>query len=181
MGYARELANPWGLLLAASAGAVAWAIHLTGWLTFGVGLVVLLGRAAIGRRAKLLPVAPAIEPDSAEEVWLRRFEAVREEFGQNESIDVIGRTLRRFAVRASAIVRVEVAADDEVELARLTDTYTALITRLESTVNGVEDLVGAPDADRRLAEIRVAALQTERATRGWESTQEPNSARLRNG
>ncbi|RLK60109.1 hypothetical protein [Actinokineospora cianjurensis] len=186
MGYARELADPWGLLLAASAAGVAWAIHLPPWMTLGVGVVVLGGKAGIARliQEPEEPPAPAIEPDSAEDVWLRRFQATRAEIDPrfDETMDVLDRALRRFAVRASAIVRVEVAADDVAELTRLTDTYNTLISQLEAVVTAVEDLVGAEDPAEELAEVRVAALRTERATRGWgDAGQEPKSARLRNG
>ncbi|GAA3024113.1 hypothetical protein [Actinokineospora globicatena] len=185
MGYARELADPWGLLLAASAAGVAYAIHLPAWMTVGVAVVVLGGKAGIARLVQEPeePV-PAIEPDSAEDVWLRRFHAARAEFDPrfDETMDVLDRVLRRFAVRASAIVRVDVAADDADELKRLTDTYNTLISQFEAVVTSVEELVGAADPAEELAEVRAAALRTERATRGWgETGQEPKSARLRNG
>ncbi|GAA2989799.1 hypothetical protein [Actinokineospora diospyrosa] len=185
MGYTRELADPWGLLLAASAACVAWAIHLPAWMTVGVGLVVLGGRAGIAHLIREPEVAPpAIEPDSAEDVWLRRFQSVRGEFDPrlDQTLEVLERILRRFAVRASAIVRVDVAADDVDELERLTDTYNTLIGQLETSVSGVEELVGADEVADELDGIKAAALVTERATRGWLGAgQEPNSARLRNG
>ncbi|MBM7771128.1 hypothetical protein JOD54_001332 [Actinokineospora baliensis] len=183
MGYTRELADPWGILLAASAACVAWAIHLPAWMTVGVGLVVLGGRAGIAHVIKEPEVpVPAIEPDSAEDVWLRRFQVARGEFDPRleQTLDLLERILRRFAVRASAIVRVEVAADDVDELERLTTTYNTLISELAAAVSGVEELVGAEEITDELDEIKATALATERATRGW-MDQEPNSARLRNG
>lgn len=86
MKFARELAEPWGLLLAATSAGVAWAVQLPVVAAVGVGVAVLAawaGVAALGgekeppaRAARVLDVAPG----SAEESWLNRAESAAEGF-----------------------------------------------------------------------------------------------------
>lgn len=86
MKFARELAEPWGLLLAATSAGVAWAVQLPVVAALGIGVAVLAARAgaaALGgeqeppqREARVLDVAPG----SAEESWLRRASAAAEGF-----------------------------------------------------------------------------------------------------
>ncbi|WP_439385400.1 hypothetical protein [Amycolatopsis lexingtonensis] len=125
MKFARELAEPWGLLFAATSAGVAWAVQLPVVAAVGVGVAVLAARAGVAaatrekepepREARVLDVAPG----SAEENWLRRAESAAEGFGSlSDSLDagpladrvadmapVVQETLvtlRRLAGRASA-------------------------------------------------------------------------------
>jgi hypothetical protein len=126
MKFARELAEPWGLLLAATSAGVAWAVQLPVAAAVGVGVAVLAARAGVAvlggekaepppREARVLPVAPG----SAEENWLHRAEGAAEGFASlSASLDagplaervadmepVVQETLstlRRLAGRASA-------------------------------------------------------------------------------
>jgi hypothetical protein len=125
MKFARELAEPWALLLAATSAGVAWAVQLPPAASAGVGLAVLAAWAGVSaatrekaperREARVLDV----EPGSAEANWLRRAEGAAEGFGSlSDSLDsgpladrvadmepVVQETLstlRRLAGRASA-------------------------------------------------------------------------------
>jgi hypothetical protein len=125
MKFARELAEPWGLLLAATSAGVAWAVQLPVVASLGVGVAVLAAWAGVAvatrekeperREARVLDVAAA----STEENWLRRAEGAADGFASlSESLDagplaervadmepVVQETLatlRRLAGRASA-------------------------------------------------------------------------------
>ncbi|MEU4518639.1 hypothetical protein AB0F52_07945 [Amycolatopsis sp. NPDC024027] len=126
MKFARELAEPWGLLLAATSAGVAWAVQLPVVAAVGVGVAVLAARAGVAtlggekdepppREARVLDVAPG----SAEENWLHRAEGAAEGFGSLSASLAAGplaervadmepvvretlSTLRRLAGRASA-------------------------------------------------------------------------------
>ncbi|OXM71209.1 hypothetical protein [Amycolatopsis vastitatis] len=86
MKFARELAEPWGLLVAATSAGVAWAVQLPVLAAVGVGVAVLAARAGVAvlggekelpaREARVLDVAPG----SAEESWLNRAESAAEGF-----------------------------------------------------------------------------------------------------
>src|SRR6185369_10287644 len=86
MKFARELAEPWGLLLAATSAGVAWAVQLPVVAAVGVGVAVLAARAGVAvlggekapppREARVLDVAPG----SAEEKWLHRASAAADGF-----------------------------------------------------------------------------------------------------
>ncbi|MGV9359720.1 hypothetical protein [Amycolatopsis sp. NPDC003731] len=125
MKFARELAEPWGLLLAATSAGVAWAVQLPVVAALGVGVAVLAARAgvAVATREKEPPPREArvldVTPGSAEESWLNRASAAAEGFaslsGSLESGPLADRvadmepavqetlsTLRRLAGRASA-------------------------------------------------------------------------------
>jgi hypothetical protein len=125
MRFARELAEPWGLLFATTSAGVAWAVQLPVAAALGVGLAVLAARAGVAvatrepeperREARVLDVTPG----SAEAGWLQRAEHAADGFGSlSASLDagplahrvadmepVIRETLstlRRLAGRASA-------------------------------------------------------------------------------
>ncbi|WP_206784099.1 hypothetical protein [Amycolatopsis sp. MtRt-6] len=86
MKFARELAEPWGLLLAATSAGMAWAVQLPVVAAVGVGVAVLAARAGVAvlsaekepppREARVLDVAPG----SPEANWLRRAEAAADGF-----------------------------------------------------------------------------------------------------
>lgn len=71
--FVDELKDPWGLLLAATAGGAAWAVSVHPVAAGFVGVVVWLAKAGIsalperGSRDR-----PAVTPGSQEEYWLRR-------------------------------------------------------------------------------------------------------------
>ena len=125
MKFARELAEPWGLLVAATSAGVAWAVQLPVVAAVGVGVAVLVARAGVAvlggekepapREARVLDVASG----SAEESWLNRATAAADGFaslsGSLASGPLADRvadmepvveetlsTLRRLAGRASA-------------------------------------------------------------------------------
>src|SRR3954471_19985805 len=125
MKFARELAEPWGLLLAATSAGVAWAVQLPVLVALLIGLAVLTARAGVAslgrepqphrREVRTLDVAAG----SSEENWLRRAEGAADGFESlSESLDagpladrvadmepVVQETLatlRRLAGRASA-------------------------------------------------------------------------------
>ncbi|MFI7117648.1 hypothetical protein [Amycolatopsis sp. NPDC049868] len=126
MRFVRELAEPWGLLLAATSAGAAWAVQLPPLAALGVGVTVLAARAgiAVATRPKPLPEPeerplPDVEPGSPEADWVRRAEAAADGFRSisasldtgpladrvadmepvvRETVD----TLRRLAARASA-------------------------------------------------------------------------------
>ncbi|MBE1580992.1 hypothetical protein ACFORH_25550 [Amycolatopsis roodepoortensis] len=138
MRFVRELAEPWGLLLAATSTGAAWAVQLPVLAALGVGVTVLAARAGVAAatRPKPLPEPedrplPDVEPGSPEADWLRRAEAAADGFGSisasldtgpladrvadmepvvRETVD----TLRRLAARASAtgkaLARVDLGA-----------------------------------------------------------------------
>ncbi|MFB9690395.1 hypothetical protein [Amycolatopsis plumensis] len=86
MKFARELAEPWGLLLAATSAGVAWAVQLPVVAAVGVGVAVLAARAgvAVATREKEPPPRearlPDVTPGSAEETWLHRASAAADGF-----------------------------------------------------------------------------------------------------
>jgi hypothetical protein len=125
MKFTRELAEPWGLLLAATSAGVAWAVQLPVVASLGVGVAVLAAWAGVAvatrekeperREARVLDVAAG----SAEANWLGRAEGAADGFASlSESLDtgpladrvadmepVVQETLatlRRLAGRASA-------------------------------------------------------------------------------
>jgi hypothetical protein len=125
MKFARELAEPWGLLFAATSAGVAWAVQLPVVAALGVGLAVLAARAGVAvatrekepeqREARVLDVTPG----SPEAEWLQRAEHAADGFvslsgslGAGPLADRVAdmepvveetlSTLRRLAGRASA-------------------------------------------------------------------------------
>lgn len=94
MKFARELAEPWGLLLAATSAGVAWAVQLPVLVAVLIGLAVLAARAGVAslgrepvlerREARVLDVTPG----SAEDGWVRRAEGAADGFvSLSESLD----------------------------------------------------------------------------------------------
>jgi pimeloyl-ACP methyl ester carboxylesterase len=121
MRFLRELAEPWGVLLAATSAGAAWAVQLPVAAAAGVGAVVLVSKAAIAAwqsRDDKGPEPPQIEPRSEEAKWVRRAEDAADDFdslsrslspgpladqvkGMESSVDETLETLRRLAGRAS--------------------------------------------------------------------------------
>lgn len=86
MKFARELAEPWGLLLAATSAGVAWAVQLPVVASVGVGAAVLAAWAgvAVATREKEPPAREVrvldVTAGSAEDNWLRRAESAADGF-----------------------------------------------------------------------------------------------------
>jgi hypothetical protein len=125
MKFARELAEPWGLLLAATSAGVAWAVQLPVVASAGVGVAVLAVWAGVAAATREKEPAPRearvldVVPGSAEDDWLRRASAAAEGFASLSGSLAAGpladrvadmepvvqetlSTLRRLAGRASA-------------------------------------------------------------------------------
>lgn len=145
MRFLRELAEPWGVLLAATAGGAAWAVQLPIAAAAGVGGIVLVAKAAIAtwqRRDDARPEPPRIEPRSDEASWVRRAEDAADDFdslsrsldpgplaeqvaSMADGVDETLETLRRLAGRASTTTQamrridVEGLADERRQLQRL--------------------------------------------------------------
>jgi uncharacterized protein YoxC len=176
MRFARELAEPWGLLLAATSAGVAWAVQLPVVAVVGVGAAVLVARAGVAlvgrektpelRQAKVLDV----ERGSVEESWLRRAESAVDGFvSLSESLEsgpladrvadmepVVRETvetLRRLAGRASATGKALSRVDaDAVATERL---------RLQRALKTADDNV-RPELEQALSSVQEQADVHER-------------------
>lgn len=122
MRFLRELAEPWGVLLAATSAGAAWAVQLPVAAAAGVGGVVLVTKAAIAtwqaRGEQPGPQPLRVEPGSQEASWVRRAEDAADEFdavrrslsagplseqvtGMESGVEETLQTLRRLAGRAT--------------------------------------------------------------------------------
>jgi hypothetical protein len=171
MKFARELAEPWGLLLAATSAGVAWAVQLPVLVAILIGVAVLAARAGVAfvgraqepapREARVLDVVSG----SAEETWLRRAEGAAEGFASlSSSLDagpladrvsdmepVVQETLatlRRLAGRASATGK----ALSRVDL----DAVTRERRRLEQSIGSAREEVRG-DLEQALAAVQAQA------------------------
>jgi hypothetical protein len=166
MGFAKELREPWGLLLAAGTAGVAWAVQLSPLAAVCAGVVVLgtrAGVAALGNKGVPEPVkAIDVDPRSPEGGWAARAAAAASGF---ESVSASLRggplaervadmepgvqetvvTLRRLAERATMTGR----AADRVNLSSLTVEKARLHRSLQSAS---EDVRG--DLDQALASVQ---------------------------
>ncbi|WP_410562544.1 hypothetical protein [Amycolatopsis sp. cmx-4-61] len=137
MKFARELAEPWGVLLAATSAGVAWAVQLPVVAAVGVGVAVLAARAGVAvatrekepapRQARVLDVTPG----SAEDNWLRRASAAADGFASlsgslasgplaervadmepvvRETLSTLHRLAGRASATGQALARVDLAA-----------------------------------------------------------------------
>ncbi len=182
MRFVRELAEPWGLLLAATSAGAAWAVQLPVVAAIGVGVTVLAARAGVAAATRAKPAAepeerafPDVEPGSAEADWLRRAEAAADGFESisgaldtgplaervadmepvvRETVD----TLRRLAGRASAtgkaLARVDLGAVS-AEKARLTkDLKTADDDIRGDLLQSLEAVQAQEDVHTRLSSAR---------------------------
>ncbi|KZB81611.1 hypothetical protein [Amycolatopsis regifaucium] len=138
MRFVRELAEPWGLLLAATSAGAAWAVQLPVVAALGVGVTVLAARAGIAVASGEKPVAepeertlPDVEPGSPEAEWLRRAEAAADGFESisdsldtgpladrvadmepvvRETVDTLRRLAGRTSATGKALARVDASA-----------------------------------------------------------------------
>ncbi|WP_156758435.1 hypothetical protein [Actinokineospora pegani] len=177
MGYTKELADPWGLLLAASAGCVAWAIHLPAVGAIAVGLAILAGRAGLahlnrdpeGERPEV-----EVAAHSEEAACLLRASAAENDFAAaldehrpgpladrvpalTGSVAAAVDALYRLAGRVTLANRVLAEADTETH-ARLTAARTRLLSDLEAGTAGLESLVEQAGALRKLTQTSLTAL-----------------------
>ncbi len=179
MGYAKELADPWGLLLAASSAGVAWAIHLPVLATVGDGAVVLAARAGVAGWAKeddppelARAAGVEVDPNTPEHLWLDRARAAEADFdavsgsipagplaeqvaGMAGAVDETVRTLHRLAGRATmtgrALVRVDPQALDADEK-RLTRSRRSADADLHPEIDrSLESVRAQRDVHRRLS------------------------------
>jgi hypothetical protein len=170
MKFARELAEPWGLLIAATSAGVAWAVQLPVVAAIGVGVAVLAARAGVAvlgekepapREARVLDVAAG----SAEESWLNRASAAAEGFASLSGSLASGplaervadmepvveetlETLRRLAGRASATGK----ALSRVDL----DAVTRERRRLEHSLTSAREEVRG-DLEQALTAVQAQA------------------------
>ncbi|MCR6486311.1 hypothetical protein M8542_26135 [Amycolatopsis sp. OK19-0408] len=171
MKFARELAEPWGLLLAATSAGVAWAVQLPVLVAVLIGVAVLLARAGVAsvgrerapepRAARVLDVAAG----SDEENWLHRAEGAAGGFASlSSSLDpgpladrvaemtpVVRETLstlRRLAGRASATGK----ALSRVDL----DAVARERRRLEQSLSSAGEEVRG-DLEQALTAVRAQA------------------------
>ncbi|MGW5699585.1 hypothetical protein [Amycolatopsis japonica] len=138
MRFVRELAEPWGLLLAATSAGAAWAVQLPTLAALGVGVTVLAARAGVAAatRPKPLPEPeerplPDVEPGSPEASWVRRAEAAADGFRSisasldtgpladrvaamepvvRETVDTLRRLAARTSATGKALARVDLGA-----------------------------------------------------------------------
>ncbi|MEV7549690.1 hypothetical protein AB0N89_08710 [Amycolatopsis sp. NPDC089917] len=137
MRFVRELAEPWGLLLAATSAGAAWAVQLPVVTALGVGVTVLAARAGVAAATrKPAPdpeerALPDVEPGSPEAGWLRRAEAAAEGFSSisdsleagpladrvadmapvvRETVDTLRRLAGRATATGKALTRVDAGA-----------------------------------------------------------------------
>ncbi|MER7860457.1 hypothetical protein ABTX61_15250 [Amycolatopsis japonica] len=138
MRFVRELAEPWGLLLAATSAGAAWAVQLPTLAALGVGVTVLAARAGVAAatRPKPLPEPeelplPDVEPGSPEAGWVRRAEAAADGFRSisasldtgpladrvaamepvvRETVDTLRRLAARTSATGKALARVDLGA-----------------------------------------------------------------------
>ncbi|WP_424183721.1 hypothetical protein ACOBQX_17255 [Actinokineospora sp. G85] len=176
MGYTKELADPWGLLLAASAGGVAWAIHLPAVGAVAVGLAILAGRAGLAHLTRDPEgERPEVEvaAHSDEAACLLRASAAEDGFAAaltdhpgpltdrvsalTGSVAAVVDALYRLAGRVTLANRVLAEADTETH-ARLTAARTRLLSDLEAGTAGLESLVEQAAALRKLTQTSLTAL-----------------------
>ncbi len=153
-----ELAEPWGLLLGATAGGAAWALHLpeTAIVAPLVGVAVWLTKAAVSalEHRHAAPAAPAVaggrplpvDARAAEGRWLARAKRAADSFGDLAG----GMTAGPLAERV-ALMRPQVD-DTMATLARLAGQATAAGRALERIDPQTLDA-----EERRLAAQRAAA------------------------
>lgn len=183
MGIGREMRDPWGVLLGAVAGGLAWATGVAPVAALGIGAAVLgvkVVTGAFGNRAPretsgLLPVSK----DSVEHSWLRRaqravatFEDVARSVGAGPvservrgftvELDDTLASVRRLAGQASAVgtalMRLNVAwlQRERTRLAAgVQDAPPRVRTERQRSLDAVQ---GQLDAHQRLAEAREALL-----------------------
>jgi hypothetical protein len=163
-----DLAEPWGLLLGATAGGTAWAVGLPALLAAGVGAAAWLTRAAVARlergRSRALPGRRRlpVERRAPEGRWLERAQRAAEGFSQLGQGMSEGPLAERVAMMAPK-VRDTVAALDRLAgqatavgqaVARLDPHFLAAeAERLRAGRARASDDVAA-ELDRSLASVQ---------------------------
>ncbi|KFU81077.1 hypothetical protein SAMN04489729_4746 [Amycolatopsis lurida] len=179
MRFVRELAEPWGLLLAATSAGAAWAVQLPVLAALGVGVTVLAARAGVAAatRPKPLPEPeerplPDVEPGSPEADWLRRAEAAADGFRSisasldtgpladrvadmepvvRETVDTLRRLAARTSATGKALARVDLGAVS-AEKARLRkDLKTADDDIRGDLIQSLEAVQAQEDVHARLS------------------------------
>jgi hypothetical protein len=157
-----ELAEPWGLLIGATAAGAAWAVHLPLAAAAGIGVAVYVTKAAtsawerrrrgiagrVGRRQLGPGGAPAlaVDPRSTEGWWLERARKARESFSELARGMAPGPLAERVAM-------MEPQVDDTIgTLARLAAQATAAGRALARIDGG-----GLDQEEARLRASRAAA------------------------
>lgn len=154
MRFGRELLEPWGLLLAATAAGVAWAVDLPAVAVVAVAVAVLAARASVatmGRRTgRPVKALPEIDRRSAEGQWLGRARVAAARFASisdsladgpladqvatmGASIEESVTTLHRLAGRASATGK----ALGHIDTAALAAERSRLATSLHTAADDV--------------------------------------------
>ena len=191
MAFKDDLAEPWGLLLGATAGGVAWAVGLPVLLAAGVGAAAWLTRAAAARlervRGRALPARRRlpVEPRSPEGRWLERAQRAAEGFSQlGQDMDE-GPLAERVAMMAPK-VRDTVAALERLAgqatavgqaAARLDDDFLASEARRLRAGRARASGDVAAELDRSLASVQAQRDVLRRLTAARDSV----LARLESG
>ncbi|GAB2741256.1 hypothetical protein [Amycolatopsis magusensis] len=171
MGFREELREPWGLLLAGTSAGVAWAVQLPSVAAAGVGIAVLLARAAIAGFDR--PETPETALTGEEAAYYDRAERARESFGaigaslppgplaeqiagMKPMVAETASSLRRLAERSSttrdALDRIdtgELAAEERRLRKRGTD---------EATLRALSAVRTQRDVAKRLTDLRAKLL-----------------------
>lgn len=140
MRWYKEFIEPWGLLLGASAGGVAWAVQLPVAAAVGIGAAAWLARAGVASISRS-PAAPEraplppVDERTQEGGWLRRARAAARDFA---------------------------ALADELPAGPVAERMTALKSEVDDTVDTVHRLTAqANTTGRALARIDPGALAAE--------------------
>ncbi|MBN6035427.1 hypothetical protein [Amycolatopsis sp. 195334CR] len=116
MGFREELREPWGLLLAGTSAGVAWAVQLPPVVAAGVGVAVLVARAALAVDRKPVP-EPALTGEEAG--YYERAEQARESFA------AIGATLPPGPLAEQVPLMASMVAETAASLRRLAERSSA--------------------------------------------------------
>jgi len=135
MAFKDELADPWGLLLGATAGAAAWAVGVPVLAGAGVGAAVWLTRTAVAglerRRSQVERREPRrlpVERRAPEGRWLERAQRAAESFSQ------LGGSMHAGPLAERASMMAPKVSDTVTALERLAGQATAVgqaIARLD--------------------------------------------------
>ncbi len=179
MRFVRELAEPWGLLLAATSAGAAWAVQLPVLAALGVGVTVLAARAGVAAatRPKPLPEPeerplPDVEPGSPEAGWVRCAEAAADGFRSisaslgtgpladrvaamepvvQETVDTLRRLAARTSATGKALARVDLGAVS-AEKARLRKELKTADDDIRGDLNqSLESVQAQEDVHTRLS------------------------------
>ncbi|MEU3764348.1 hypothetical protein AB0E55_04750 [Amycolatopsis keratiniphila] len=179
MRFVRELAEPWGLLLAATSAGAAWAVQLPVLAALGVGVTVLAARAGVAAATRPKPLSepeerplPDVEPGSPEAGWMRRAEAAADGFRSisaslgtgpladrvaamepvvQETVDTLRRLAARTSATGKALARVDLGAVS-AEKARLRKELKTADDDIRGDLNqSLESVQAQEDVHTRLS------------------------------